>query len=141
MSGVSFLLKATMVTTKPPFYQNALIGRWDWILCGTPKSSTAASTSTIPQQPCCAEPSIITVLGVADEQLLADAFDAVQAGDARGALLTVARCSEGGRDAGSFTRDLEGRARELLVVQTLGDVPPELSLTPEIDTTQRNRSG
>jgi DNA polymerase-3 subunit gamma/tau len=28
---------------------------------------------------------------------------------------------------------LEGRARELLVVQTLGDVPPELSLTPEID--------
>ncbi len=73
------------------------------------------------------------MLGVADEQLLSDAFDAVQAGDARGALLTVARCAEGGRDAGSFTRDLEGRARELLVVQTLGDVPPELSLTPEID--------
>ncbi len=76
---------------------------------------------------------VLAVLGVADEQLLSDAFDAVQAGDARGALLTVARCVEGGRDAGSFTRDLEGRARELLVVQTLGDVPPELSLTPEID--------
>jgi DNA polymerase-3 subunit gamma/tau len=76
---------------------------------------------------------VLAVLGVADEQLLSDAFDAVQGGDARGALLTVARCVDGGRDAGSFTRDLEGRARELLVVQTLGEVPPELSLTPEID--------
>ncbi len=76
---------------------------------------------------------VLAVLGVADEQLLADAFDAVQGGDARGALLTVARCLEGGRDAGSFMRDLEGRARELLVAQTLGEVPAELSLTPEID--------
>jgi DNA polymerase-3 subunit gamma/tau len=78
-------------------------------------------------------PDVLAVLGVADEQLLSDAFDAVQQGDARAALLTVARCVEGGRDAGSFTRDLEGRARELLVVQTLGEVPSELSLTPEID--------
>ena len=46
-------------------------------------------------------PDVLAVLGVADEQLLADAFDAVQQGDARGALLTVARCAEGGRDAGS----------------------------------------
>jgi DNA polymerase III subunit gamma/tau len=76
---------------------------------------------------------VLAVLGIADEQLLADAFDAVQAGDARGALLTVARCVDGGRDAGSFTRDLESRARELLVVQTLGEVPRELSLTAEID--------
>ncbi len=76
---------------------------------------------------------VLAVLGVADEQLLADAFDAVAGGDARGALLAVARCAEGGRDAGSFTRDLEGRARELLIVQTLGEVPSELSLTPEID--------
>jgi DNA polymerase-3 subunit gamma/tau len=83
---------------------------------------------------------VLAVLGIADEQLLADAFDAVQGGDARGALLTVARCVEGGRDAGSFTRDLEGRARELLVVQTLGDVPPELSLTPEIDERLRGQA-
>jgi DNA polymerase-3 subunit gamma/tau len=76
---------------------------------------------------------VLAVLGVADEQLLSGAFEAIQAGDARGALLAVARCAEGGRDAGSFTRDLEGRARELLVVQTLGEVPPELSLTAEID--------
>jgi DNA polymerase-3 subunit gamma/tau len=78
-------------------------------------------------------PDVLAVLGVADEQLLSDAFDAVQSGDARAALHAVARCAEGGRDAGSFTRDLEARARELLVVQTLGEVPSELSLTPEID--------
>lgn len=76
---------------------------------------------------------VLAVLGVADEQLLAAAFDAVHAGDARETLLTVARCLQGGRDASSFMRDLESRARELLVVQTLGEVPPELSLTPEID--------
>jgi DNA polymerase-3 subunit gamma/tau len=78
-------------------------------------------------------PDVLAVLGVADEQLLSSAFDAVQSGDARAALQAVARCAEGGRDAGSFTRDLEARARELLVVQTLGEVPSELSLTPEID--------
>ncbi len=76
---------------------------------------------------------VLAVLGVADEQLLSDSFDAVQSGDARAALHAVARCAEGGRDAASFTRDLEARARELLVVQTLGEVPAELSLTPEID--------
>ena len=76
---------------------------------------------------------VLAVLGVADEQLISEAFDAVRAGDARAALRAVARCAEGGRDATSFTRDLEGRARELLVVQTLGEVPGELSLTPEID--------
>ena len=85
-------------------------------------------------------PDVLAVLGVADEQLLTDAFDAVAGGDARAALLAVARCAEGGRDAGSFTRDLEGRARELLVVQTLGDVPPELSLTAEIDERLRAQS-
>ena len=77
--------------------------------------------------------NVLAVLGVADEQLLTDAFDAVQSGDARAALQAVARCAEGGRDAASFTRDLEARARDLLVVQTLGEVPSELSLTPEID--------
>jgi DNA polymerase-3 subunit gamma/tau len=76
---------------------------------------------------------VLAVLGVADEQLLAAAFEAVHAGEARETLLTVARCLAGGRDASAFMRDLEARARELLVVQTLGEVPPELSLTPEID--------
>jgi DNA polymerase-3 subunit gamma/tau len=83
---------------------------------------------------------VLEVLGVADEQLLTGALDAVASGDARAALLAVARCAEGGRDASSFARDLEGRARELLVVQTLGGVPPELSLTPEIDERLREQA-
>ncbi|MEA2141220.1 MAG: polymerase subunit gamma/tau, partial [Solirubrobacteraceae bacterium] len=41
--------------------------------------------------------------------------------------------SQQASDAASFAGDLEVHARELLVVQTLGDVPGELSLTPEAD--------
>src|SRR5207253_2172897 len=46
---------------------------------------------------------------------------------------TVEECVAQGRDPGSFAADLERRARELLVVQTLSEVPAELSLTPEAD--------
>jgi DNA polymerase-3 subunit gamma/tau len=76
---------------------------------------------------------VLAVLGVADARLLEQTVDAVAAGDARGALVVLAECAEQGRDAASFAGDLEVRARELLVVQTLGEVPPELSLTPESD--------
>src|SRR6202030_1223705 len=38
-----------------------------------------------------------------------------------------------GRDPGAFAGDLEARARELRVVQVLGEVPTELSLTQESD--------
>ncbi len=76
---------------------------------------------------------VLAVLGVTDSQLLEETIDAVARGSAREALLAVARCAEGGRDAGAFTSDLEGRARELLVVHTLGEVPAELSLTAEAD--------
>ena len=38
-----------------------------------------------------------------------------------------------GRDPGSLARDLEARARELMIVQALGEIPSELSLTPEAD--------
>jgi DNA polymerase-3 subunit gamma/tau len=44
---------------------------------------------------------------------------------------------ESGRDAGSFASDLEVHARELLVVQTLGELPAELSLTEEADSRLR----
>jgi DNA polymerase-3 subunit gamma/tau len=76
---------------------------------------------------------VLAVLGVADAGLLEQTVDAVAAGDARGALGAIERCAQQGRDAGSFASDLEVRARELLVVQTLGEVPRELSLTPEAD--------
>ena len=84
---------------------------------------------------------VLAVLGIADEQLIAEVFDAIASGDARTALLTVARCVDGGRDAGAFARDLEARARELLVVQTLDLLPPELSLTPERDERLRAQAG
>ena len=76
---------------------------------------------------------VLAVLGVADAELTFGALDAVAAGDARGAWLACARLAETGRDVSQFLRDLEAHARDLLVVQTLGDVPPELSLTPEHD--------
>jgi DNA polymerase-3 subunit gamma/tau len=76
---------------------------------------------------------VLAVLGATDARLLEETLDAVQAGDARGALLAVAQCAAGGRDAGAFAADLEVRARELLLVATLGEVPAELALTPEAD--------
>jgi DNA polymerase-3 subunit gamma/tau len=80
---------------------------------------------------------VLAVLGVADSGLLEELVDAVDAGDARRALLALERCVESGRDAGSFASDLEVHARELLVVQTLGELPAELALTEEADARLR----
>jgi DNA polymerase III subunit gamma/tau len=76
---------------------------------------------------------VLAVLGVADARLLERTVDAVASGDAAAALRALEECAQQGRDAGSFASDLEVRARELLVVQTLGELPEELSLTPEAD--------
>jgi DNA polymerase-3 subunit gamma/tau len=76
---------------------------------------------------------VLAVLGVADARLLADTVDAVAEGDSAHALQALEECAEQGRDAAAFASDLEGRLRELLVVQTLDRVPAELSLTPEAD--------
>ncbi len=76
---------------------------------------------------------VLAVLGIADSALLERTVDAVAAGDARAALLALAECADSGRDASSFATDLESKARELLIVQTLGEIPPELALTPEAD--------
>jgi DNA polymerase-3 subunit gamma/tau len=80
---------------------------------------------------------VLAVLGVADARLLEQTVDAVAGGDAASALRALEECTEQGRDAGSFASDLEVRARELLVVQTLGELPDELSLTPEADAALR----
>ena len=80
---------------------------------------------------------VLAVLGVADAGLLEELVDAVDAGDSRRALLALEQCVEHGRDAASFASDLEVHARELLVVQTLGELPAELSLTEEADTRLR----
>ena len=76
---------------------------------------------------------VLAVLGVADARLLTRPSTRSRPATRARALQALEECAEQGRDAGSFARDLEVRARELLVVQTLGEVPDELSLTPEAD--------
>jgi DNA polymerase-3 subunit gamma/tau len=76
---------------------------------------------------------VLAVLGVADADLVFGAVDAVASGDPKSALLAVAKLGETGRDMAGFMRDLEIHARELLVVQTLGSVPAEISITPDRD--------
>jgi DNA polymerase-3 subunit gamma/tau len=76
---------------------------------------------------------VLAVLGVADADLVFGALDAVAAHDPKSALLAIARLGESGRDMGAFMRDLEGHARELLIVHTLGSVPAEIAITPDRD--------
>ena len=84
---------------------------------------------------------VLAVLGATDSRLLEETIDAVHAGDARAALLAVAGCAERGRDAGALAADLEVRARELLVVGTVGELPAELALTPEADARLEAQAG
>ena len=76
---------------------------------------------------------VLAVLGVADAEQLFDAVDAIVARDPARALRAAAGLADSGRDAGQLLRDLEVHGRELLAVQVLGDVPPELQVTPERD--------
>jgi len=84
---------------------------------------------------------VLAVLGVADADLLFGTLDAVAARDARAALHAAAALIRSGRDAGAFLRDLEAHARDLMIVQTLGEVPPELALTPERDRRLAEQAG
>ncbi len=76
---------------------------------------------------------VLAVLGVADAELLFGAVDAAAGADARRALLAAADLARSGRDPTAFLRDLEAHARDLLVVGTLGEVPPEVAMTPDRD--------
>jgi DNA polymerase-3 subunit gamma/tau len=76
---------------------------------------------------------VLAVLGVADADLLFGALDAVGAHDARAALHAAARLASSGRDLSQVMRDVESHTRELLIVQTLGEVPTELHITPDRD--------
>jgi DNA polymerase-3 subunit gamma/tau len=76
---------------------------------------------------------VLAVLGVADAEQLFGAVEAIVAGDPAAGLRAAARLSESGRDPGQVLRDLEVHGRELLTVQILGEVPPELQVTPERD--------
>jgi DNA polymerase-3 subunit gamma/tau len=83
--------------------------------------------------PTIAAEDVLAVLGVADGALLEAMIDAVSAGDAPAVLRAVATCAEQGRDASALSSDVQTRARELLIANTLGEVPAELRLTPELD--------
>ncbi len=83
---------------------------------------------------------VLAVLGAADADLLFGTIDAVAAGDARSALLAAARLADSGRDIGRFFGDLEAHARALMIVQTLGEVPPELRVTAEQDERLREQA-
>jgi DNA polymerase-3 subunit gamma/tau len=76
---------------------------------------------------------VFAVLGVADSEQLFGALDAIVARDPAQALRAAATLAESGRDPGQVLRDLEVHARELLTVQLLHEVPPELRVTPERD--------
>jgi DNA polymerase III subunit gamma/tau len=76
---------------------------------------------------------VLSVLGVADDDLLFGALDAIGARDAKAAWGVSARLAESGRDAAQFLRDLEAHTRDVLVVQTLGEVPSQLRMTTERD--------
>ncbi|HEV2753665.1 MAG TPA: DNA polymerase III subunit gamma/tau [Solirubrobacteraceae bacterium] len=84
---------------------------------------------------------VLAVLGVADADLLFGALDAVAQRDARAALVATAQLIRSGRDASAFLRDLEAHARDLMVVQTRGEVPPELALTAERDRRLAQQAG
>jgi DNA polymerase-3 subunit gamma/tau len=76
---------------------------------------------------------VLAVLGVADDDLLFGALDAIDARDAQAAWRVAAKLADSGRDAAQFLRDLESHARDVLVVQTLGEVPGQLAMTAERD--------
>ncbi|MBJ7347302.1 MAG: DNA polymerase III subunit gamma/tau [Thermoleophilaceae bacterium] len=75
--------------------------------------------------------SVQAVLGVADFDQLLAAAAAVAAGDRRAVLQTVANVADSGRDLVAFASDLAVHIRNLLVVQTLEQVPESLGLTAE----------
>src|SRR4051794_16423894 len=76
---------------------------------------------------------VLAVLGAADADLVFGAVDAIAAGDVKAALHAAASLADSGRDLGRFFGDLEAHARALMVVHALGELPPELRVTPEQD--------
>jgi DNA polymerase III subunit gamma/tau len=86
-------------------------------------------------------PDVLAVLGVADAEQLFGAVDAVAARDPAEALRVAGKLAESGRDPGQLLRDLEVHGRELLAVQLLGEVPPELRVTPERDQRLAEQAG
>ncbi len=73
--------------------------------------------------------AVLEMLGAADADLLFEAVDAVAAEDPRAVLESVAKVASSGRDPVQFARDLLAHLRQLLVVQTIGEVPDSYVIT------------
>jgi DNA polymerase-3 subunit gamma/tau len=76
---------------------------------------------------------VLAVLGAADADLLFGTVEAVGKGDVAEALRAAARMAESGRDVSRFFSDLEAHLRGLMIAAALGEVPPEMTVTPEQD--------
>jgi DNA polymerase III subunit gamma/tau len=74
---------------------------------------------------------VLDILGVADAEMVLDTAESLAERDPKGALLSVQRLSDSGRDFTQFMRDLTAHLRHLFVVQTLGEVPESFSVTAE----------
>jgi DNA polymerase III subunit gamma/tau len=74
---------------------------------------------------------VLTVLGVADADLLFEAAEAIAASDGRRVLAVAERLAASGRDPSRFAGDLVAHLRRLLVVGTVGEVPEHFFLAPE----------
>ncbi len=75
----------------------------------------------------------LAVLGVVDSDLRFRAIDAVCDRDPAAAVRTAAAISDSGRDMRRFMDDLEAHSRALLLIDLIGEVPPEMSVTDESD--------
>jgi DNA polymerase-3 subunit gamma/tau len=75
----------------------------------------------------------LAVLGLVDSDLRFRALDAVIAADPAAAVRVAAEIASSGRDIRLFLSDLEDHGRALLLVQLAGEVPPELSVTEDLD--------
>ncbi len=84
---------------------------------------------------------VLAVLGVSDDELLFEALEAIVARQPAEALRVAARLAESGREPGQVLRDFERYGRELLTVQILDEVPPELRVTPERDRRLAEQAG
>jgi DNA polymerase-3 subunit gamma/tau len=72
---------------------------------------------------------VLSVLGVADADLIFSAADAIVAGDGKAALEAAERLARSGRDPAQFCRDLIAHLRQLLVVRTADTVPDAFTVT------------
>ena len=84
---------------------------------------------------------VLEMLGSADADLLFETVDAVAAEDPKAVLESVARVSSSGRDPVQYARDLLAHLRQLLVTQTIGEVPESFLVTAADAERLRTQAG